>query len=120
LKFAGDENPVANRKLTKVDKEAEKMLWKAKVSGKRLTNAEAVRCLARSHAKVNYRSAWSVVRRARRRVNRKYAFVSKTASRLNLSEDLVTRWVRHGLLSSENCVAVVRILQDYSQELLER
>ena len=116
MKFEGHKNPLPKRKLTKADRDAERMLWKAKISGTRITNAEVVRRLARSRGRASYKATWALVRRARRRVNRKYAFVIRTASQLNLTEDLVAQWVRQGLLSPDNCTAVARILRDYSQQ----
>ena len=83
-----------------------------------MTNAEVVRRLARSRGRANYKNTWAVVRRARRRINRKYAFVIRTASQLNLTEDLVAKWVRQGLLSPDNCTTVVKILQDYSRQVV--
>ena len=105
------------RRLTKADRDAERMLWKAKISGTRMTNAEVVRRLARLRGRASYKATWALVRRARRRVNRKYAFVTRTASQLNLTEELVAKWVRQGLLNPENCTAVAKILEDYSRQL---
>ena len=109
---------MANRKLTRIDKDAERILWKAKISGTHITNAETVRILAaRSRRWTSYKFLWSVVRKARRRVNRKYAFVIEVAAQLNLAEELIAQWVHKGLLSPGNCSAVVRILKDYHSTL---
>ena len=107
---------MANRKLTKLDIEAEAVLWRSKAVGNSFTNAEAVRLLAtHSKGRLSYRKLWPVVRRARRRVNRKYNFVRNTTSRIKIPEQLLRDWIEHNLLTPANYKAVVQILVDYDQ-----
>jgi len=97
------------RKLISLDRKAEAIIFFNKVLGHDLSNTRVVHQL--KSGRTSYRKLWDIVRRARRRANRKYK-IWKTYQ-IDIPRELLARWISDGLLTTENFSDILRVLSDY-------
>lgn len=78
-----------------------------------ISSAQVVQYL--SNGRISYAKLWDVVRRARKRANRKYRIWREYDP--EIPHELLTRWITRGILRPDNFNDILTVLCEYREYL---